>query len=183
MEGGAAQLTPGGVRAIAGGALPAEIQPVLQMLQVRQVSPPKSDGANPNPSERYRVVLSDGVDSHQAILSTTINPFVRDGALRVGTIVHLNEFVCNTIHDKRIIIVLELEILQTECAIIGSPRNYVVPNVDKVQDRQLLLKETVESIPLAQACWDLLLLQGQSRLLTIYRMVYPIMVLKALARQ
>ncbi|CAL5058144.1 unnamed protein product [Urochloa decumbens] len=136
MEGGAAQLTPGGVRAIAGGVLPAEIQPVLQMLQVRQVSP-KSDGASPNPSERYLVMLSDGVDSHQGILSTTINPLVRDGALRVGTIVHLNEFVCDTIHDKRIIIVLELEILQTECAIIGSPKNYVVQNVEKVQEPNL----------------------------------------------
>ncbi|CAN6238190.1 unnamed protein product [Urochloa humidicola] len=137
MEDGAAQLTPGGVRAIAGGALPAEIQPVLQMLQVRQVPSTKSDGASPNSSERYRVMLSDGVDSHQAILSTTINPLVRDGALRAGTIVHLNEFICNTIHDKRIIIVLELEILQTECAIIGSPQNYVLQNVEKVQDPNL----------------------------------------------
>ncbi|RCV06480.1 hypothetical protein SETIT_1G166000v2 [Setaria italica] len=132
----AAQLTPGGVRAIVDGALPAQIQPVLQVLQVRQVTNPNPN-PNPNTSERYRMTLSDGAHSHQAILATAFNPFVWDGTLRVGTIVHLNEFICNTIHDKRIIIVLKLEILQTECAIIGSPQNYLAQSLEKVLDPSL----------------------------------------------
>jgi replication factor A1 len=93
-----AQLTPGGVRAIADGKLMGEIQPALQVLQVRQVT---AVGANPNTSEHYRMTLSDGVHSHQVILATTFNPFVWDGTHRVGTIVHLTEFICNTIHGKR----------------------------------------------------------------------------------
>ena len=100
----AAQLTPGGVRAIADGAMPADIQPVLQVLEVRQVRSPKSAGAasaNPNLSERYLVMLSDGVNTHQSMLATAFSPAVRDGALRVGTVVHLNEFICKTIQGKR----------------------------------------------------------------------------------
>ena len=99
----AAQLTPGGVRAIADGAMPADIQPVLQVLEVRQVRSTKSAGAsaNPNPSERYLAMLSDGVNTHQSMLATEFSPAVRDGALRVGTVVHLNEFICKTIQGKR----------------------------------------------------------------------------------
>ena len=99
----AAQLTPGGVRAIADGAMPADIQPVLQVLEVRQVRSTKSAGAsaNPNPSERYLAMLSDGVNTHQSMLATAFSPAVRDGALRVGTVVQLNEFICNTIQGKR----------------------------------------------------------------------------------
>lgn len=99
----AAQLTPGGVRAIADGAMPAEIQPVLQVLEVHQLRSTKSAsaGANPNPSGRYLVMLSDGVNAHQAMLSTAFSPSVKDGALRVGIVVHPNEFICNTIQGKR----------------------------------------------------------------------------------
>ena len=107
MEAAAAQLTPGAVQAIANGAVCAALQPVLQVLEVRRVATTKSGdasaSANPTPSERerYRLILSDGVDAHQAILATAFNPFVRDGTLRKGTIVHLNEFICDTIRDKR----------------------------------------------------------------------------------
>lgn len=103
----AAQLTPDGVQAIANGALPAAIQPVLQVLELRRVGTTKcgNASANPIPSEleRYRLILSDGVHAHQAILGTTFNPFVRDGLLREGTstIVQLNEFICHTIRGKR----------------------------------------------------------------------------------
>jgi replication factor A1 len=103
----AAQLTPGAIQAIANGAVPAALQPVLQVLQVCRIATAKSvnASANPNPipseRERYRLILSDGVNAHQAILATAFNPFVRDGTLRAGTIVHLNEFICDTIRDKR----------------------------------------------------------------------------------
>jgi replication factor A1 len=103
----AAQLTPGAIQAIANGAVPAALQPVLQVLEVCRIATTKSvnASANPNPipseRERYRLILSDGVNAHQAILATAFNPFVRDGTLRAGTIVHLNEFICDTIRDKR----------------------------------------------------------------------------------
>ncbi|KAJ1279228.1 hypothetical protein BS78_04G139400 [Paspalum vaginatum] len=131
----AAELTPGAVKAIVDGALPAAIQPVLQVLELRQLTTTTSSAANP--SERYRLVLSDGVSAQQAMLATAFNTFVRDGTLRAGTIVHLNEFICSTVQGKRIIIVVKLEILQIECAIIGSPKNYVVQSPENVQDPNL----------------------------------------------
>ncbi|XP_062223277.1 replication protein A 70 kDa DNA-binding subunit C-like [Phragmites australis] len=129
----AAQLTPGAVQAIADEAGPAAIQPVLQVVKLRLVTT-KADNANSNSSSRFRMVLSDGAHSLQSMLATALNPLVRDGTLRVGTIVHLNEFVCNTIQGKRIIIVVKLEILQSECTMIGSPKNYEAKSLTKVQD-------------------------------------------------
>ncbi|XP_066318455.1 replication protein A 70 kDa DNA-binding subunit C-like isoform X2 [Miscanthus floridulus] len=139
----AAQLTPGAVQAIANGAVPAALQPVLQVLEVCRIATTKSgnSSANPNPipseRERYRLILSDGINAHQAILATAFNPFVRDGTLRAGTIVHLNEFICDTIQDKRIIIIVKIEILQTACALIGNPKNYMAQSLEKVQDPNL----------------------------------------------
>ncbi|GJN21112.1 hypothetical protein PR202_gb08562 [Eleusine coracana subsp. coracana] len=110
----AVQLTPGGVQVVTEGAVPSSIRPVVQVLELRPVT-----AANPS-SERYRVMLSDGVHKQQSMLATAYNQQVRDGAIRVGTIVRLVDFICNAIHNKKIIIVVELEILQSECTIISS---------------------------------------------------------------
>ncbi|XP_062219115.1 replication protein A 70 kDa DNA-binding subunit C-like [Phragmites australis] len=137
----AVQLTPGAVQAIADGMGPSAIQPVLQVAEVRPITSTKRGPAgakpDPNSSERFRMMLSDGVHAQQAMLATAYNPLVRDGTLRVGTIVHLNEFICNTIQGKRIIIVVKLEILQGECATIGSPKNYEAQSLTKVQEPNL----------------------------------------------
>ncbi|KAL6634291.1 hypothetical protein ACP70R_026962 [Stipagrostis hirtigluma subsp. patula] len=136
MEPAAAQLTPGAVQAIAEGAASGTIQPVLQVLEVRPVTA-KGATANPNSSERFRMLLSDGVHSQQSMLAVAYNHLVRDGNLRAGAIVHLNEFICNLIQGKRIVIVLKLEILQSECAIIGTPKLYEAKSLTKEQDAQL----------------------------------------------
>uniref|UniRef100_A0A0A9EN01 Uncharacterized protein n=1 Tax=Arundo donax TaxID=35708 RepID=A0A0A9EN01_ARUDO len=44
--------------------------------------------------------------------------------------------------------------------------------------RPMLLKSTMEPIPVVQACWHLLLLQDLCRLLTMYPMVHPTVVVK-----
>ncbi|KAJ1255412.1 hypothetical protein BS78_K240600 [Paspalum vaginatum] len=129
----AAQLTTGAVAAITehvdgNGTL----QPVLQVMDVRLV-PNKQ---NPN-SERFRMVLSDGVHTLQSMLATAENPRVRDGTIKKGTVIHLKEFTCSTIQTRRITIVIKLDVLQSDCDVIGNPRPYEMTNPPREQSPNL----------------------------------------------
>jgi replication factor A1 len=93
----AAQLTPGAVAAIsehAGGE--GTIKPVLQVMDVRPVNTTQNAA-----SERFRMLLSDGVHTMQSMLATAENHWVKDGAIVRGAIIHLQEFTCSTIHTRR----------------------------------------------------------------------------------
>ena len=95
------QLAPGAVKEIAelpNG--PGTIQPVLQAADVRPVTA-KGAAAGVQPSERFRMLVSDGVHSLQSMLSTDLNHLVRDGTLHPGSIVHLLDIMCNTIQGRR----------------------------------------------------------------------------------
>ncbi|RCV15552.1 hypothetical protein SETIT_3G065300v2 [Setaria italica] len=130
-----AQLTPGGVVAVSNHADgEGTLQPVLQVVDVRRVT---QKNQNPSASERYRMVLSDGVHALQSMLATAENHHIRDGTIQKGSIIHLQEFTCSTIHNRRIIIIIKLEVLQSECDIIGNSKPYEV-NVPTEQPPNLL---------------------------------------------
>ncbi|KAL5203099.1 hypothetical protein ABZP36_014051 [Zizania latifolia] len=132
-----AQLTPGAAKAIAEHSYGAgTIQPVLQVVDVRPVNTQNAP-PTPNPAERFRMMLSDGAHTQQCMLAAALNNLVKDGTLRPGTIIHLNDFMCNTIQNRRIIVVVKLDILQNECAIIGNPKPYEPKSVAKEQDPNL----------------------------------------------
>lgn len=95
------------------------IFPVVQVGDVKIVN---TKGGPQQQSERYRMLISDGVNSQQSMLATPLNALVKDGTLRAGSIVHLVETMCNTIQNRRIIIVTKLDVLQTECPMIGTPK-------------------------------------------------------------
>ncbi|CAD6334908.1 unnamed protein product [Miscanthus lutarioriparius] len=120
----AAWLTPGAVVAVSehsdgNGTL----QPVLQVVDVRMVK----NVENPS-AECFRMVLSDGVYTMQSMLATAENMRVRDGSIQKGSIIHLQEFTCSTIQNRRIIIVIKLYVLQSECNIMGNPKPYEMRN-------------------------------------------------------
>ncbi|TVU18300.1 hypothetical protein EJB05_34390 [Eragrostis curvula] len=124
----AAQLTPDAVAAISEHADGnGTLKPVLQVMDVRLVT------NKANASERFRMVLSDGVHTLQSMLATAENQKIRDGSITKGTIIHLQEFTCSTIQHRRIIIIINLDILQSECAIIGSPVPYGSMNQPREQ--------------------------------------------------
>nr|CAB3459940.1 unnamed protein product [Digitaria exilis] len=91
-----AQLTPGWVAAVSeyndGDGM---LQPVVDVVKVGNPQ------RNPAAVERFRMVLSDGVHSVQCILATAINPLVRDGAIKQGSVIHLQEFNLSTIQNRR----------------------------------------------------------------------------------
>ncbi|TVU18301.1 hypothetical protein EJB05_34391, partial [Eragrostis curvula] len=114
-----ADLSHGAVAALwssSSGSAPAGWRPVLQVADVRRMV---------EVVMRYSVKLSDGVHTLPGRLAISLNPLVRDGALRRGSVIRVLQFVCDPIeNNRRVIIVIQLEVLQTECALISSPMIY-----------------------------------------------------------
>ncbi|KAM0877103.1 hypothetical protein ACQ4PT_035748 [Festuca glaucescens] len=115
---------------------PGTTQPVLQAADVRPVTA-KGAAAGVQQSERFRMLVSDGVHSLQSMLSTDLNHLVRDGTLRPGSIVQLMDIMCNTIQGRRIIIVCKLDVLRSECPMIGNPKIYEMKTLREGQEPNL----------------------------------------------
>ncbi|XP_015575144.2 replication protein A 70 kDa DNA-binding subunit E [Ricinus communis] len=110
-------LSEGAISKItSGGATAAELKPTLQVTELKQVQTKQ-----PQQSERFRLILSDGSHLQQAMLGTQINHLVKDGNLRPGSVVQLIQYTCTTVQGRMIIIILELVVIIEECAIIGNP--------------------------------------------------------------
>ncbi|KAG0479184.1 hypothetical protein HPP92_013903 [Vanilla planifolia] len=116
-----ANLSRGSIAAISQG-VGDDLQPVLQVVEIRLVNTVKSS------VERYRMLLSDGVHHQQGMLATQMNDIVKSGQLQKGSIVKLNEFFCNTIQGRRIIIVMSMQVLVEQSKVIGEPNSYDAGN-------------------------------------------------------
>lgn len=89
-------LTEGAIAKItSGGATAAELKPTLQVTELKQVQTKQ-----PQQSDRFRLVLSDGSHLQQAMLGTQINHLVKDGNLRSGSIVQLIQYTCTTVQGR-----------------------------------------------------------------------------------
>ncbi|ERN15652.1 hypothetical protein AMTR_s00048p00203810 [Amborella trichopoda] len=71
-------------------------KPVVQIVDLRSV------GSDKTTADRFRMVVSDGVHGQQAMLATQMNDFVKNGTLQKGSIIQLNEFICNTIQNRKL---------------------------------------------------------------------------------
>lgn len=92
MEG--VSLTRGAIADITNGGAEG-MKPVLQVVDLKLVQTVQ------NTTERFRMVLSDGVHAQQAMLATQMNPMVKSGQLQKGSVVQLNEFICNLIQNRK----------------------------------------------------------------------------------
>lgn len=111
-------LTKGAVAAISSGD--AAEKPVLQVADIRLVNT-QNKGA-----ERYQMLLSDGEFVQQAMVTSHINALIKPEKLRKGSIVQLLRFVCNDIEDRRVIIIIDIDVILTRCYPIGQPKQYPV---------------------------------------------------------
>ncbi|KAK3829423.1 MAG: hypothetical protein JOS17DRAFT_748147 [Linnemannia elongata] len=92
--------------------------PILQVLNTKPM-PQAQPGAPP----RYRVLFSDGVHVLQGILGTPLNPLVESKALQKYTIIKLNKHTIRPISGKKLILAVDLDILDQfgDIAKIGEP--------------------------------------------------------------
>jgi len=91
--------------------------PVLQMVSTKRIA-----GTS---TERYRLLISDGQYCNSyGMLATQLNPMIHDGTLNEFSIVKVNKLQCNNMQGKKVIILLELEVLQPGGEVkekIGNP--------------------------------------------------------------
>ncbi|PBP16004.1 replication factor-a protein 1 [Diplocarpon rosae] len=92
--------------------------PVCQCVQIKTLA--SSGEGTP---ERYRLVLSDVDNFVQSMLATQANHVVHEGKLKKGSIVRLKQYQANAVKGKRILIILDLEVIESlgEMDKIGDP--------------------------------------------------------------
>ncbi|KAJ1698689.1 hypothetical protein LUZ63_007201 [Rhynchospora breviuscula] len=104
------QLTRGAISAIYNGDV--EVKPVVEVVDVKIVSP--SQG-------RYGAMVTDGSETRQALLASQLNELVRTNQLKKGSIVQLLEYTCADVQNRRILMVLKLQVLALQDDRIGNP--------------------------------------------------------------
>ncbi|KAI3874298.1 hypothetical protein MKW92_045194 [Papaver armeniacum] len=105
------KLTQNAISAILGGDL--NLKPLVQVLDIRSAG--KSQ-------DRLRLLVSDSVSTQYAVIASQLNEKVFDGEIRKGSVIQLTEYICNTIQTRKIILILNMETIIPECAIIGNPK-------------------------------------------------------------
>ena len=88
---------------------------MVQFLSLKKVS------TVPN-HDRYRIIVSHGVNYMQAMLATQLNEKVQENQITKGSIVVIERYTCNYVQEKRLIIVLALRILVHSAEKIGDPQ-------------------------------------------------------------
>ncbi|ORX64153.1 replication factor-a protein [Basidiobolus meristosporus CBS 931.73] len=112
------QLTQGAIKAIYedNKDSPASANPVLQIINIKKLT-----SQNPSTPERFRLVISDGTHFMQAMLGTQMNELINNGAITKYTVIKLVQYICNSVQNRRIVIVLNVEALGTPEEKIGDP--------------------------------------------------------------
>jgi len=110
------QLSNGALLKICQGAQDVE-PPIFQLLQTKKIA-----GTS---TERYRMLISDGANSNSyGMLATQLNGLVHEEKLKEYCIFKVNKYQCNNMQGKKVIIILDLEVLQEGSEVgekIGSP--------------------------------------------------------------
>ncbi|KAB8076327.1 hypothetical protein BDV29DRAFT_170346 [Aspergillus leporis] len=114
----ASQISVGALSAIFDETKPQIREPIVQCVQIKPLPPQQ------NNQERYRAVFSDISNYVQTMLATQANRVVTSGQLRKGCFVRLKAFQANSVKGKKILIILDLEVLQDlgEAEKIGEPK-------------------------------------------------------------
>jgi replication factor A1 len=109
-------LTHGAIQQMVNGN--TNIRPRLQILDVKKI-------VTGQQGERCRLVLSDGEFYIQGMLASQCTQMMANGQLNKFAVIHLQEFVCNTVSNKKICVVIKCDVVQQQNAAIGSPKNVI----------------------------------------------------------
>ncbi|MED6182107.1 Replication protein A 70 kDa DNA-binding subunit A [Stylosanthes scabra] len=115
-------LTANAIPSIIGGDVNSK--PLVQVIDLSLIS-----SSSNSQQQRYRMVLSDAVSSHQAMLATQLNDRVRANRVKKGSVVQLLEYICSPVQNRMIIVVLNMETIILDCEIIGNPKPFGESNL------------------------------------------------------
>ncbi|KAI8610788.1 hypothetical protein BC830DRAFT_1144194 [Chytriomyces sp. MP71] len=115
-------LSRGAVQRLNTSGTGAENGPsTLQVLNVKKMT---STGESSVATDRYRVILSDGVYAMQGMLATQLNPLIADNVVIKHSVVRIDKLLCNEVGGKRILIILDMTCLNPgddQCPRLGNP--------------------------------------------------------------
>jgi hypothetical protein len=92
----------------------------VQVLEVKKLSASSAAGSSPA-ADRFRLVISDGTHSMQAMVSTQMNPHFSNEEIKKDTVIQIQDCICRLIQGRSIVIILKVEILAQPGHAIGSP--------------------------------------------------------------
>ncbi|KAJ7481204.1 hypothetical protein B0H11DRAFT_2024671 [Mycena galericulata] len=94
----------------------------LQLLSLKHVNSNATSTV-----DRYRIIISDGEHFIQAMLATQLNNLVQENEIRKNTIVNITKMTCNFVQDKRLLIILSLDVVEHADGKIGNPASLGQP--------------------------------------------------------
>ncbi|ORZ17202.1 hypothetical protein BCR42DRAFT_374342 [Absidia repens] len=111
------QVTQGAVKILHDNDLsnPLHKNCLVQVINVKSIA--TSAGGT-----RYRIIVSDGTHFMQAMLAAVHSPLIDEGQIKKFSIVRLTEAVCNEANNRKILIILHLDVVSTDTnGRIGEP--------------------------------------------------------------
>uniref|UniRef100_A0A1J3DN96 Replication protein A subunit n=1 Tax=Noccaea caerulescens TaxID=107243 RepID=A0A1J3DN96_NOCCA len=107
-------LTPNAITAINAGDV--NLKPLLQVLDIKLIGKIQERG-----QERYRLLISDGALAEHAMIAVQLNDRVKSGQVVIGSIVQLIDYICSTVKNRKLIVVLNMETIVPQSETIGNP--------------------------------------------------------------
>ncbi|ETW86185.1 hypothetical protein HETIRDRAFT_309703 [Heterobasidion irregulare TC 32-1] len=115
--------------------------PIVQFLSIKKVSAGIATGSSSS-TDRFRIIVSDGVHFVQAMLATQLNHLVEEAVISKNTVAKLEKITCNVIQEKRLVVILALSVVHKEAPKIGTPTAF---GPDKVPGSSIPAKDTPTS--------------------------------------
>lgn len=95
----AANLTAGAIgKMLNGEVTEKEMMPIVQVTELKLIQQARK---NQESMERYKLSLSDGIQSQEGILNNTLNLLVKEGRIQIGSVLRLTHFVTNSVQTRR----------------------------------------------------------------------------------
>ncbi|KAE8266254.1 hypothetical protein A4X09_0g6087 [Tilletia walkeri] len=93
------------------------INPILQVISIKKM-PATKEGA----MDRWRCIISDGKHYTQSMLGSQLRDIAESKEIDRFSVIRLTQYTANAIQDRRIIIILECEVIQADVPDrIGNP--------------------------------------------------------------
>ncbi|KAL0733283.1 hypothetical protein Bca4012_009493 [Brassica carinata] len=98
----AANLTAGAIAKMLSGEVKGkeEMTPILQVMEIKMIQQARRN--QEQSVERYKVAVSDGIQSQEDMLSAASNVLVKQGSIKLGSILRLIRFNCSPVRNSKL---------------------------------------------------------------------------------
>ncbi|PWA85357.1 Nucleic acid-binding, OB-fold [Artemisia annua] len=111
------KLTENVITGIKNGEVDVQnVQPVLQVADIRLI----------DLKDRYRILLTDGVDTLNGMLGSQLNHLVRSEQVQKGSVIRLKQFTANVLRGQVFLMITELDAIRPTCDPIGDQRQSLI---------------------------------------------------------